>query len=158
MNKRVREIVKMHLDTGLIELHTPITIMDLSAGEEVATCFTNRQMMKYLEREVYGYRINDRHGLQIVIKRQEGSLKEVEVHLSETEPPDPAELLMDLVEKAQMQQTIFTVLKALDEWEYPYESVTNAKNELRAAAHTLGTEMDEIQKTVDGLRIEGEQI
>ena len=145
----------MHLDTGLIELHTPITIMDLSAGEEVATCFTNRQMMKYLEREVYGYRINDRHGLQIVIKRQEGSLKEVEVHLSETEPPDPAELLMDLVEKAQMQQTIFTVLKALDEWEYPYESVTNAKNELRAAAHTLGTEMDEIQKTVDGLRIEG---
>lgn len=155
MNKRVREIIKMHLDTGLIELHTPITIMDLSAGEEVATCFTNRQMMKYLEREVYGYRINDRHGLQIVIKRQEGSLKEVEVHLSETEPPDPAELLMDLVEKAQMQQTIFTVLKALDEWEYPYESVTNAKNELRAAAHTLGTEMDEIQKTVDGLRIEG---
>lgn len=155
MNKRVREIVKMHLDTGLIELHTPITIMDLSAGEEVATCFTNRQMMKYLEREVYGYRINDRHGLQIVIKRQEGSLKEVEVHLSETEPPDPAELLMDLVEKAQMQQTIFTVLKALDEWEYPYESVTNAKNELRAAAHALGTEMDEIQKTVDGLRIEG---
>lgn len=155
MNKRVREIIKMHLDTGLIELHTPITIMDLSAGEEVTTCFTNRQMMKYLEREVYGYRINDRHGLQIVIKRQEGSLKEVEVHLSETEPPDPAELLMDLVEKAQMQQTIFTVLKALDEWEYPYESVTNAKNELRAAAHTLGTEMDEIQKTVDGLRIEG---
>lgn len=155
MNKRVREIIKMHLDTGLIELHTPITIMDLSAGEEVATCFTNRQMMKYLEREVYGYRINDRHGLQIVIKRQEGSLKEVEVHLSETEPSDPAELLMDLVEKAQMQQTIFTVLKALDEWEYPYESVTNAKNELRAAAHTLGTEMDEIQKTVDGLRIEG---
>lgn len=155
MNKRVREIIKMHLDTGLIELHTPITIMDLSAGEEVATCFTNRQIMKYLEREVYGYRINDRHGLQIVIKRQEGSLKEVEVHLSETEPPDPAELLMDLVEKAQMQQTIFTVLKALDEWEYPYESVTNAKNELRAAAHTLGTEMDEIQKTVDGLRIEG---
>lgn len=155
MNKRVREIIKMHLDTGLIELHTPITIMDLSAGEEVATCFTNRQMMKYLEREVYGYRINDRHGLQIVIKRQEGSLKEVEVHLSETEPPDPAELLMDLVEKAQMQQTIFTVLKALDEWEYPYESVTNAKNELRAAAHMLGTEMDEIQKTVDGLRIEG---
>lgn len=155
MNKRVREIIKMHLDTGLIELHTPITIMDLSAGEEVATCFTNRQMMKYLEREVYGYRINDRHGLQIAIKRQEGSLKEVEVHLSETEPPDPAELLMDLVEKAQMQQTIFTVLKALDEWEYPYESVTNAKNELRAAAHTLGTEMDEIQKTVDGLRIEG---
>ena len=68
MNKRVREIVKMHLDTGLIELHTPITIMDLSAGEEVAACFTNRQMMKYLEREVYGYRINDRHGLQIVIK------------------------------------------------------------------------------------------
>ena len=155
MNKRVREIIKMHLDTGLIELHTPITIMDLSAGEEVATCFTNRQMMKYLEREVYGYRINDRHGLQIVIKRQEGSLKEVEVHLSETEPPDPVELLMDLVEKAQMQQTIFTVLKALDEWEYPYESVTNAKNELRAAAHALGTEMDEIQKTVDGLRIEG---
>lgn len=155
MNKRVREIIKMHLDTGLIELHTPITIMDLSAGEEVATCFTNRQMMKYLEREVYGYRINDRHGLQIVIKRQEGSLKEVEVHLSETEPPDPAELLMDLVEKAQMQQTIFTVLKALNEWEYPYESVTNAKNELRAAAHTLGTEMDEIQKTLDGLRIEG---
>ena len=155
MNKRVREIIKMHLDTGLIELHTPITIMDLSAGEEVATCFTNRQMMKYLEREVYGYRINDRHGLQIVIKRQEGSLKEVEVHLSETEPPDPAELLMDLVEKAQMQQTIFTVLKALNEWEDPYESVTNAKNELRAAAHTLGTEMDEIQKTLDGLRIEG---
>ena len=106
MNKRVREIIKMHLDTGLIELHTPITIMDLSAGEEVATCFTNRQMMKYLEREVYGYRINDRHGLQIVIKRQEGSLKEVEVHLSETEPPDPAELLMDLVEKAQMQQKV----------------------------------------------------
>ena len=140
MNKRVREIIKMHLDTGLIELHTPITIMDLSAGEEVAACFTNRQMMKYLEREVYGYRINDRHGLQIVIKR---------------EPPDPVELLMDLVEKAQMQQTIFTVLKALDEWEYPYESVTNAKNELRAAAHALGTEMDEIQKTVDGLRIEG---
>lgn len=154
MNKRVREIIKMHLDTGLIELHTPITIMDLSAGEEVATCFTNRQMMKYLEREVYGYRINDRHGLQIVIKRQEGSLKEVEVHLSETEPPDPAELLMDLVEKAQMQQTIFTVLKALDEWEYPYESVTNAKNELRAAAHALGTEMDEIQKTVEEMNEE----
>ena len=156
MNKRVREIIKMHLDTGLIELHTPITIMDLSAGEEVAACFTNRQMMKYLDREVYGYRINDRHGLQIVIKRQEGSLKEVEVHLSETEPPDPAELLMDLVEKAQMQQTIFTVLKALDEWEYPYESVTNAKNELRAAADTLGTEMDEIQKTVDEINEEKE--
>lgn len=41
------------------------------------------------------------------------------------------------------------VLKALDEWEYPFESVTSAKNELRAAGHAIGLEMDEIQKAID---------
>ena len=39
--------------------------------------------------------------------------------------------------------------KALDEWEYPFESVTSAKNELRAAGHAIGLEMDEIQKVID---------
>ena len=37
----------------------------------------------------------------------------------------------------------------MDEWEYPFESVTSAKNELRAAGHAIGLEMDEIQKVID---------
>ena len=52
MNKRVREIVKMHLDTGLICKNTPISIIDLSAGKRVDVCASSRWITKYLEREV----------------------------------------------------------------------------------------------------------
>jgi len=149
MKKRVREIIKMHLDAGLIKLDTPVTVMDLAENERIQASFVNRHMMKYLEREVTGYKLNDRSGLLILIKRQEKNPEGIEVHQMETEPPDPVELLMDLIEKTQMQQTIFMVLKALDEWEYPFESVTSAKNELRAAGHAIGLEMDEIQKVID---------
>ena len=53
---------------------------------------------------------------------------------------------MELVAKSQMQQTLFDVLKALDEWEYPYESVTAAKGKLRVAVNLLG---NDIQKLIE---------
>lgn len=31
---RVREIIKMHLDSGMIRLDTPVIIMDLPAGKK----------------------------------------------------------------------------------------------------------------------------
>lgn len=34
MNKRVREIIKMHMNAGLIQPTTWISIIDLSAGKE----------------------------------------------------------------------------------------------------------------------------
>lgn len=32
---RVREIIKMHLDSGMIRLDTPVIIMDLPAGKKI---------------------------------------------------------------------------------------------------------------------------
>lgn len=34
MRMRVREIIKMHLDSGMIRLDTPVIIMDLPAGKK----------------------------------------------------------------------------------------------------------------------------
>lgn len=155
MKKRVREIIKMHLDAGLIKLDTPVTVMDLSESERIQTSFTNRRMLKYLEREVAGYKINDRSGLLILVKRQEENKEGIEVHTMEIEPPDQAELLMELIEKVQMEQTIFTVLKALDEWEYPSRLVKNAKSDLRYAASELNNEIERNQKKINGLKSEG---
>lgn len=56
---------------------------------------------------------------------------------------------MELVAKSQMQQILFDVLKALDEWEYPYESVTVAKGKLRVAVNLLGNDMEDIQKLIE---------
>ena len=35
MRMRVREIIKMHLDSGMIRLDTPVIIMDLPAGKKI---------------------------------------------------------------------------------------------------------------------------
>lgn len=76
MNKRVREIVKMHLDTGLICKNTPISIIDLSAGKRVDVCAGGRWITKYLEREVGAYKLSERNGLCIMVKSQEEPEKE----------------------------------------------------------------------------------
>lgn len=59
-------------------------------------------------------------------------------------------LLMELVEKSQMQQTIYDALKMLDEWEYESKLVEDAKSNLRNAACELNKEIEEIQDSVDG--------
>lgn len=41
------------------------------------------------------------------------------------------------------------ILKALDEWEYPYESVTAEKGKLRVAVNLLGNDMEDIQKLIE---------
>ena len=148
MNKKVREIIKMHLDAKLIKPSTPISMIDLSEGKREDVCAGGRLVSKYLEREVGAYKLSERRGLCIMVK----SYKEAEgekLHL-QREQIDPDELLLDLVEKAQMQQTLYSVLRALDEWEYPLENVTNAEEELRTAVKILGKEIENIQKVLEG--------
>ena len=113
MRMRVREIIKMHLDSGMIRLDTPVIIMDLPAGKKIEAGVMDPKVMEYMEREAGGCN------------------------------------LMELVAKSQMQQTLFDVLKALDEWEYPYESVTAAKGKLRVAVNLLGNDMEDIQKLIE---------
>lgn len=131
---RVREIIKMHLDSGMIRLDTPVIIMD-------------PKVMEYMEREAGGCKWNNRTGLCITIKGKENVPEGVE--LDQEEQWDTVDLLMELVAKSQMQQTLFDVLKALDEWEYPYESVTAAKGKLRVAVNLLGNDMEDIQKLIE---------
>ena len=52
MNKRVREIIKMHMNAGLIQPTTWISIIDLSAGKREGVSAGGRWISKYLEREV----------------------------------------------------------------------------------------------------------
>ena len=96
MNKRVREIVKMHLDTGLICKNTPISIIDLSAGKRVDVCAGSRWITKYLEREVGAYKLSERNGLCIMVKSQEEP--EIENPYSKKEAQDPDELIPELLE------------------------------------------------------------
>ena len=137
MNKRVREIVKMHLDIGLISKNTPISIIDLSVGKRVDVCAGSRWITKYLEREVGAYK------LCIMVKSQEEP--EVENPYSKKEAQDPDELIPDLVEKAQMQQTLYDVLRTLDEWEYPSRHIDDAEENLRCAIRELRDEIEKIQ-------------
>ena len=152
MKKRVREIIKMHLDAGLIKLDTPVTVMDLAESERIQASFTNRRMMKYLEREVAGYKLNDRSGLLILVRRKEEKADGIVTYPAEDEPQDLEEFLMDLVEKGQMQQTIYDVLKALGGWEYLFDSITRAKNELRYTAHELDKQIVELHKTINKMK------
>lgn len=146
MNKRVREIVKMHLDTGLICKNTPISIIDLSAGKRVDVCASSRWITKYLEREVGAYKLSERNGLCIMAKSQEES--EEENPYSKKRTQDPDELIPDLVEKAQMQQTLYDVLRMLDEWEYPSRYIDDAEENLRCATRELRDEIEKIQNVM----------
>lgn len=148
MNKRVREIVKMHLDTGLICKNTPISIIDLSAGKRVDVCAGSRWITKYLEREVGAYKLSERNGLCIMVKSQEEP--EVENPYSKKEAQDPDELVSDLVEKAQMQQTLHDVLRMLDGWEYPSRHIDDAEENLRCAIRELRDEIEKIQNVMTG--------
>lgn len=144
---RVREIIKMHLDSGMIRLDTPVIIMDLPAGKKIEAGVMDPKVMEYMEREAGGCKWNNRTGLCITIKGKENVPEGVE--LDQEEQWDTVDLLMELVAKSQMQQTLFDVLKALDEWEYPYEGVTAAKGKLRVAVNLLGNDMEDIQKLIE---------
>lgn len=143
MNKRVREIIKMHMNAGLIQPTTWISIIDLSAGKRVDVCAGSRWITKYLEREVGAYKLSERNGLCIMVKSQEEP--EVENPYSKKEAQDPDELIPDLVEKAQMQQTLHDVLRMLDEWEYPSRHIDDAEENLRCAIRELRDEIEKIQ-------------
>lgn len=146
MNKRVREIVKMNLDTGLICKNTPISIIDLSAGKRVDVCAGSRWITKYLEREVGAYKLSERNGLCIMVKSQEEP--EEENPYSKKRTQDPDELIPDLVEKAQMQQTLHDVLRMLDGWEYPSRHIDDAEENLRCAIRELHDEIEKIQNVM----------
>lgn len=146
MNKRVREIVKMHLDTGLICKNTPISIIDLSAGKRVDVCASSWWITKYLEREAGAYKLSERNGLCIMAKSQEES--EEENPYSKKRTQDPDELIPDLIEKAQMQQTLYDVLRMLDEWEYPSRYIDDAEENLRCATRELRDEIEKIQNVM----------
>lgn len=147
MRMKVRKIIKMHLDSGMIGLDTPVTILDMPEGKEIKADAMNPKIMEYMEREAGGCKWNNRLGLCITIRGRENVPEGVE--LSQEEQWDTVDLLIELVSKSQMQQTLFDVLKALDEWEYPYESVTGAKGKLRVAVNLLGNEIENIQKIIE---------
>lgn len=46
---RVREIIKMHLDSGMIRLDTPVIIMDLPAGKKIEAGVMDPKVMEYME-------------------------------------------------------------------------------------------------------------
>lgn len=48
MNKRVREIIKMHMNAGLIQPTTWISIIDLSAGS-VTNSYRARILLRLME-------------------------------------------------------------------------------------------------------------
>lgn len=57
---RVREIIKMHLDSGMIRLDTPVIIMDLPAGKKIEAGVMDPKVMEYMEREAGGCRAGSR--------------------------------------------------------------------------------------------------
>lgn len=146
MNKRVREIIKMHMNAGLIQPTTWISIIDLSAGKREGVSAGGRWISKYLEREVGAYKLSERNGLCIMLKSQEES--EEENPYSKKEAQDPDELIPDLVEKAQMQQTLYDVSRMLDEWEYPSRYIDDAEENLRCATRELRDEIEKIQNVM----------
>ena len=146
MNKRVKEIIKMHLNAGLIQPTTWISIIDLSAGKKEDIRTGGRWTSKYLEREVDAYKLSERNGLCIMVKGQEEP--EEENPYSKKRAQDPDELVLDLVEKAQMQQTIYDVLRTLDEWEYPSKYIDDAEENLRCATRELRDEIEKIQNVM----------
>lgn len=148
MNKRVREIIKMHMNAGLIQPTTWISIIDLSAGKREGVSAGGRWISKYLEREVGTYKLSERNGLCIMLKSQEES--EEENPYSKKEAQDPDELIPDLVEKAQMQQTLHDVLRMLDGWEYPSRHIDDAEENLRCAIRELRDEIEKIQNVMTG--------
>ncbi len=76
-------------------------------------------------------------------KRPEEPEKENPYSKKRTQDPD--ELIPDLVEKAQMQQTLYDVLRMLDEWEYPSRHIDDAEENLRCATRELRDEIEKIQ-------------
>ena len=81
-----------------------------------------------------------------MLKSQEES--EEENTYSKKEAQDPDELIPDLVEKAQMQQTLYDVLRMLDEWEYPSRYIDDAEENLRCATRELRDEIEKIQNVM----------
>lgn len=143
MNKRVREIIKMYMNAGLIQPTTWISIIDLSAGKREGVSAGGRWISKYLEREVSTYKLSERTGLCIMLKSQEEPEEENPYLKKETQDPD--EFVSDLVEKAQMQQTLHDVLRMLDGWEYPSRHIDDAEENLRCAIRELRDEIEKIQ-------------
>ena len=83
MNKRVREIIKMHMNAGLIQPTTWISIIDLSVGKREGVSAGGRWISKYLEREVGAYKLSERNGLCIMVKSQEEPEKKTRIRRKE---------------------------------------------------------------------------
>ena len=83
-----------------------------------------------------------------MVKSQEES--EEENPYSKKRTQDPDELIPDLVEKAQMQQTLHDVLRMLDGWEYPSRHIDDAEENLRCAIRELRDEIEKIQNVMTG--------
>ena len=54
-------------------------------------------------------------------------------------------MVLELTDKAGMQQSIYAALRCLDEWEYDDATIEAAQILLRRAAENLGKEIEELQ-------------
>lgn len=57
-------------------------------------------------------------------------------------------MVLELTDKAGMQQSIYAALRCLDEWEYDDDTIEAAQILLRRAAERLGKEVVELQDNI----------
>ena len=124
--RKVREVIKEYLDKGYIDKDTPVVICSRKIALSATGYIGSEVIRKDYEREVESVSCAYRAMFTIFVK-EEKNKKSTERDDEELKFGD---LLMDLTERVQMQQTVHNMLYLMEQWDYTSMSAIRARSAL----------------------------
>ena len=143
--RKVREVIKEHLDKRYIDKDTPVIICDRSRKLSATGCMGSEVIRKDYEREVENVSCMYRTMLIIYVKENDKK-KSTERNNENMEFGD---LLMELTEKAQMQQTVHNMLYLMEQWDDTSMSAIRARSALEFWKKDINEEIENLQRSID---------
>lgn len=143
--RKVREVIKEYLDEGYIDKDTPVAICDRSKKISATGYIGSIVIRKDYEREVENVSCIYKTMLTIFIKENDKK-KSTERNNEDMEFGD---LLMELTEKVQMQQTVHNMLYLMEQWDDTSMSAIRARSALEFWKKDINEEIEKLQRSID---------
>lgn len=143
--RKVREVIKEYLNKGYIDKDTPVTICDRSRKLSATGYMGSVVIRKDCEREVENVNCIYKTMLTIFVKENDKK-KSTERNNENMEFGD---LLMELTEKVQMQQTVHNMLYLMEQWDDTSMSAIRARSALEFWKKDINEEIENLQRSID---------
>ena len=143
--RKVREVIKEYLDKDYIDKDTQVTICDRRRKLSATGYAGSVVIRKDCEREVENVSCIYKGMLTIFVKENDKK-KSTERNNENMEFGD---LLMELTEKVQMQQTVHNMLYLMEQWDDTSMSAIRARSALEFWKKDINEEIENLQRSID---------